>query len=83
MLPLFPFYGSSYNVALRASIGKFMPLVEGAEKPVIEFFTKQKPHNFNPGNGWVWWYAEEGTLVDIVVSRIANPDGSVLIFHFP
>lgn len=72
--------GNYGDVAVRAQASELIPLRAGASKPVIEFYTYEAPHNFNAGNGYVWWYGQNGSRMDIVLSRIAHTDGSLTIF---
>lgn len=65
--------------AVRAVDHAFGPVRSVGDKPVIEFFTRATPTNSHP-NGTVWWHMSEGSRLDIVVSRVANSDGSIDLF---
>ncbi len=48
---------------------------------VLEFYTTTPPTYANPGQSSVAWSLPEGETLDIVLSRIAETDGSVTIFE--
>jgi RHS repeat-associated protein len=47
----------------------------------LEFTTAAPPSGVNPGQSSVWWSMEEGARLDIRITRIAHPDGSVTILE--
>jgi hypothetical protein len=55
----------------------------GAPKPSIEFYTTVKPSDIHPWNGETFWYIPEGERIPVVVTRIAETDGSITIFPTP
>jgi RHS repeat-associated protein len=46
----------------------------------VEFFTRQAPSSANPGQSSVLWSMEAGKALDVTVTRIAHPDGTLTIF---
>ncbi len=45
----------------------------------IEFYTKEAPDVSHPTNLEVQWTIEEGERLDILVTRVKHPDGSISV----
>jgi hypothetical protein len=48
-----------------------------AETDFVEFFTRQAPTAPNPGQSSVSWSMPAGSRLDVLVTRIAHPNGSI------
>ncbi len=66
--------------AVRAYTTPFENLAPRLHSPVIEFYTTSPPSGSNPGQSSVQWLMADGDRLNIRVSRIAHPDGSVTLF---
>jgi hypothetical protein len=45
----------------------------------IEFYTKEAPNMSHPKNQEVQWNIDEGKRLDILVTRVKHPDGSISV----